>query len=67
MRLLPRSEWALQRGTVNRDVVSLCCLVNRFGYRTSIRFALSELPNDLVSVEDLKRLGIDHIDVPTVV
>lgn len=36
------------------------------GYRYWTKFALSDLPNDLISCDDLKRLGIQRIDCGSV-
>lgn len=36
------------------------------GYTVSKKIPLSDLPNDLVSLDDLKVLGINHIDAMAV-
>ena len=64
MRKLPKSEWTMELST-NRQYLIVGSHEN-LGFRHYHRVPLSDLPNDEVSLDDLKRFGIDLIDLPTV-
>lgn len=59
MKLLPKSEWTFDRA---KDGGLIVGAHEHNGYVWHTQFALSDLPNDLVSLDDLERLGIDRID-----
>ncbi len=58
MRLLPKEQQTLAR---SGDAVVVGSHEHE-GYRNYERFALSDLPNNLVSLDDLKRVGVDVVD-----
>jgi hypothetical protein len=63
MPLLPKEQWRLERipgGFVAAGIY------DNLGHRHWVKFVESDLPNDLVSVEDLERLIVDPIHVPPV-
>jgi hypothetical protein len=59
LRLLPKSEWTFDRA---KDGSLIVGAHEHNGYVWHTKFALPDLPNDLVSVGDLERLGIDRVD-----
>ena len=63
MRKLPKAEFTFHQEEQNSIIVGAH---EHNGYRWYTRLALSDLPNDLVSLNDLKRLGINLIDTRTV-
>jgi hypothetical protein len=60
MKLLPRSDWTFAQEGAGSIIVGAH---EHLGYRAFTKFALSDLPNDLISLDDLKRLGIDPREV----
>jgi hypothetical protein len=63
MPLLPKEQWRLERipgGFVAAGIYDNC------GHRHWVKFAELDLPNDLVGVEDLKRLVVDPVHVPPI-
>ena len=61
MRLMPKDEWTFDRATDGGLIVGAH---EHNGYVWHTKFELSELPNDLVSLGDLERLGIEAIREP---
>ena len=61
--LLPKGQWLLRRGIdqYGKECITLGFLVVNGGI-WHFKFYLSELPNDLISENDLERLGIDRSD-----
>jgi hypothetical protein len=57
-QLLPKSEWRLER--YGNYLIAGCWIKN--GYLHYERILLRNLPNDLISDDDLKRFGIDIIN-----
>ena len=56
-QLIPKDEW-VWRFTTNPDRLGVRCCTNENGELLYRLFPLSDLPNDLISSEDLERLGI---------
>lgn len=65
IRLLPKGQWSL---TLAEDGQSVCAGIYEHpaGYRHSVMLNLSDLPSDLVSLDDLHRFGIDVVRGPSV-
>lgn len=64
MRELPKSEWTI---SPSRDVGYIIVGAHENnGYVHFTKLALSDLPNDLLGVRDLERLGIDKINFPAI-
>lgn len=63
MKLLPKDQWSLSaRGQrVRADIYE-----QPVGYRHSVMLDLSDLPSDLVGLDDLHRFGIDVVGGPAV-
>ena len=63
--LLPSDEWIIQKH--GPDHIAAGCHELR-GYVYWTKHKLSDLPNDLIGIEDLKRFGIvvDGVDMATV-
>jgi hypothetical protein len=59
MRLLPKNQIRIER---QGDCI-LAGLWEEEGYIYWGKFLFSDLPNDLISLDDLKRFGIDIVDV----
>lgn len=59
MRNLPKSEWTMRQECPDSDIVGAH---EHMGYRYYTKFLLSDLPNDLVGLDDLERFGIDLVD-----
>jgi hypothetical protein len=53
-RLLPKEQFTFEQG----HGYIIAGLWEWRGYRCFVKYRLSELPNDLVSLDDLKRVGI---------
>jgi hypothetical protein len=69
MLLLPREEWWIKCSS-DRCLVLVSAHVTEWPdcfAREWLKFRLDELPNDYVSFDDLKRLGIDPSHTATVV
>lgn len=62
MRQLPKDEITIERSGAHVIVGAH----ENNGIRHFTKYRLSDLPNDLVSVEDLKGLGIDLVDMRSV-
>jgi hypothetical protein len=54
---LPRDEWTLHQEAPDSVIVG--AWEHPPGYRWYEKFQLSDLPNEFVGLEDLKRLGVD--------
>ena len=64
MRLLPKSDWTVDQEASDSVIVG----AHEHGrYVWHTKFLLSDLPNDLLSLDDLKRLGINPVDPGTVI
>lgn len=63
MESLPKSEWQTKRCGPDHVIVGMHTNGGRV-YWT--KFALADLPNDFVSEDDLKRVLVDEVHVPTV-
>jgi hypothetical protein len=59
MKELPKSDWTFHQEGADSIIVGAH---EHNGYRWYTRVALADLPNDLVSLNDLERLGVDLID-----
>jgi hypothetical protein len=64
VKLLPKTDWFIRR--CGRDHIVAGIFEHPPGYIYKIKIALADLPNDLVSLNDLERFGIDPIHVSTV-
>ncbi len=60
-RKLGSDEIALKLSGDGRQV--LASLYERGGYREWEQYRLADLPNDLISLDDLKRFGINKVDM----
>ena len=65
IRLLPKDQWSL---ALTEDRQSVCAGIYEHpaGYRHSVMLTLSDLPSDLVGLDDLHRFGIDVVGGPAV-
>lgn len=63
MRRLPDSEKTVHRCG---DLAIVGAHVNEQGYVHYNKFRVSDLPNDLVSRDDLERVLVDVVDVATI-
>jgi hypothetical protein len=63
MRRLPREQWKIRR----EGEVVLLAADERAGAYWWTRYELSDLPNDLLDLDDLARIGIEVIDDRAVV
>jgi len=55
-RILPKSEWLIE--LCGRDHIAAGIYEHPIGYTWWKKVALTELPNDHISLDDLKRFGI---------
>ena len=60
MKELPKSEWTIEPSRDEGYIVVDAHENNGYVYFTKL--ALSDLPNDLLGIRDLERLGIDLIN-----
>lgn len=70
MKMLPRECWRLRlitRGPYAKTHIVASIWEHPPGYLHHERIALSELPNDLIAFDDLKRFGIDLDNLAAVV
>ncbi len=63
LTLLPKEEWCLQQ---HGDVIVAGIYRDRAGYCHSVKLNRSDLPNDLISADDLERIVVYEVDVPVV-
>ena len=65
MKLLPKDQWNL---ALSEDGRRVCAGIYEYppGYRHSVMVALADLPSDLISLDDLDRLGVDVVGGPAV-
>ncbi|MER8845947.1 hypothetical protein [Mesorhizobium australicum] len=63
LTLLPKEEWSLQQ---YEDVIAAGIYRNRAGYRHSVKFKRSDLPNDLIGTDDLERVVIFPVEIATI-
>lgn len=63
MTPLPKSEWQIKRCGAGHAIVGMH-LHGGGIYWT--KFALVDLPNDFIGIEDLKRIVVDEINVSAV-
>jgi len=63
MTPLPKSEWRVKRCGPDHAIVGMH--TNGGGIYWT-KFALADLPNEFIGVEDLKRIVVDEVHVPTV-
>lgn len=61
MRLLSKNQIDIKLSSDNRYVIA--SLYENNGYREWEKFKLSELPNNLISLDNLKRFGVNIIDM----
>ena len=59
MRLLPKSEWTFDQEASDSVIVGAH---EHEGCLWHTKFLLSDLPNDLVSLDDLERIGISLVE-----
>lgn len=64
--MLPEVFRRIVRDPVNPDLIAVGYWEHPVGCVWYEAFAISELPNDLVSSEDLERFGIDLADAASV-
>jgi hypothetical protein len=57
--LLSKSDWTINRVGAKSLIVGAHA---NCGYRHYTKIDLADLPNDLVSEDDLKRVGVDVVD-----
>lgn len=64
MKLLPKDRWNLALSDDRRRV---CAGIYEYppGYRYSVMVALADLPNELISLDDLERCGVERPSVGT--
>jgi len=63
MKLLPKEEIKIEPS--NDGVHIIASLYEHEGYRHWDKYFSSDLPNDLISLHDLERFGINIINVET--
>jgi hypothetical protein len=63
MTPLPKSEWRVKRCGADHAIVGMH-INGGIVYWT--KFALADLPNEFISDDDLKRIFVDPVHVPTV-
>jgi hypothetical protein len=63
MRRLPQNQIKMSLDSDGMHVIA--SLYEHEGYRFWDKYRLSDLPNDFISLNDLKRFGIDIIDMKT--
>lgn len=63
LKPLPRAEWQVKLATAETVLVAMHA---NGGVLYWTKFALVDLPNDFVSKDDLERVFIDKVHVPTV-
>jgi len=63
MTPLPKSKWRVKRCGPDHAIVGMH--TNGGGVYWT-KFALADLPNEFIGAEDLKRILVDEVHVPTV-
>lgn len=61
LQLLPKSEWRIERCDPDHIAAGVHVLRNCLHWA---KIALRDLPNEVISADDLKRFGIDVPDMP---
>jgi len=63
MKLLPKDLWLLER--ISGGFIA-AGIYDNAGHRHWVKIAESDLPNDLLSIQDLERLIVNPVHVPAI-